>query len=84
MFDKIGSNNPGIQGSPGPVDFQGSNKMPANYHSLKPMHKMTHNSSFDSMPIHNQLGQLQVQHHQSSKQMHPTSQPQHLRKEAQP
>ena len=63
MFDKIGSNNPnGMQGSPGPMDFK-----PANYNSLKPMgHKMQHNSSFDSMPIHNQLGQLQVQHHQSS------------------
>lgn len=38
MFDKIGAQNAGIQGSPGPLEFQSNpGKIPGNYNSLKPM-----------------------------------------------
>ena len=63
MYDKMGGSN--LQISPGQLDFpqQSLNKLPANYNSLKPMQnpqKLVHNSSFDSMPISNQLSAVQI------------------------
>ena len=62
MYEKLGTNN--MQISPGQLDFpqQSLNKLPANYNSLKPVQpqKLVHNSSFDSMPVSNQLSAIQI------------------------
>lgn len=62
MYDKLGGN---LQISPGPMDFAAQNigKLPANYNSIKPMTgggKLIHDSSFDSMPLSNQLSSIQI------------------------
>ena len=46
--------------------------MPANYNSLKPVQngqKLVHNSSFDSMPLSNQLSSIQINQPKGSNQV---------------
>ena len=51
MYDKINQSNKIQQSPPGPIDFH-SKQMPSH---LKPVAKTSHNQSFDSFPVHNQL-----------------------------
>ena len=58
MYDKINQSNKIQQSPPGPIDFH-SKQMPSH---LKPVAKTSHNQSFDSFPVHNQLVAHQAQH----------------------
>lgn len=61
MYEKLGAHH--LQVSPGPTEFQGGSnhgKMPPNYNSIKPLTKSGNVSSFDSMPLSNQLSSIQI------------------------